>query len=154
MLSALKPFSHALPLIFVLQTLPPTEALDQIYYRDVFEQASRIFSLLILQGVNEPISRSKLAKSADSHLLIVCWLEALPCELQWYLLKQISEWSAFFTLPYYYLRHNRAFSCDLIDAMLEGKNNTFSLPWEIRSIFMENCFIVSALQHGRREKLL
>ena len=41
-------------------------------------------SLLILQGVNEPISRSKLAKSAYSHLLIVCWLEALPCELQWY----------------------------------------------------------------------
>ena len=90
-------------------------------------------SLLILQGVNEPISRSKLAKSADSHLLIVCWLEALPCELQWYLLKQISEWSAFFTLPYYYLRHNRAFSCDLIDAMLEGKNNAFS--WKTVSLF-------------------
>ena len=27
---------------------------------------------------------------------------------------------------------NRAFTA----AMLEGKNNTFSLPWEIRSIFM------------------
>ena len=38
--------------------------------------------------------------------------------------------------------------------MLEGKNNTFSLPWEIRSIFMQNCFIVSALQHGRRENRL
>ena len=24
-----------------------------------------------------------------------------------------------------------------------AKNNTFSLPWEIRSIFMQNCFIVS-----------
>ena len=48
----------------------------------------------------------------------------------------------------------RAFSCDLIAAMLEGKNNTFSLPWEIRSIFMQNCFIVSALQHGCRENPL
>ena len=38
--------------------------------------------------------------------------------------------------------------------MLEGKNNTFSLFWEIRSIFMQNCFIVSALQHGRRENPL
>ena len=38
--------------------------------------------------------------------------------------------------------------------MLEGKNNIFSLPWEIRSIFMQNCFIVSALQHGRRENPL
>ena len=35
-----------------------------------------------------------------------------------------------------------------------GQNNTFSLPWEIRSIFMQNCFIVSALQHGRRENPL
>ena len=34
--------------------------------------------------------------------------------------------------------------------MLEGKNNTFSLR-EIRSFFMRNCFIVSALQHGCRE---
>ena len=34
--------------------------------------------------------------------------------------------------------------------MLEGKNNAFSLPWEIRSIFMPKYFIVSALQHGRR----
>ena len=34
----------------------------------------------------------------------------------------------------------RAFSCDVIAAMLEGKDNTFSLPWEIRSVF-----IVSAL---------
>ena len=33
---------------------------------------------------------------------------------------------------------------DVIAAMLEGKNNTFSLLWEIRSIFMQNCFIVSA----------
>ena len=48
----------------------------------------------------------------------------------------------------------RAFSCDVIAAMLEGKNNTFSLLWEIRSIFMQNCFIVSALQHGRRENPL
>ena len=48
----------------------------------------------------------------------------------------------------------RAFSCDVIAAMLEDKNNTFSLPWEIRSIFMQNCFIVSALQHGRRENPL
>ena len=39
---------------------------------------------------------------------------------------------------------DRAFSCDVIAAMLEGKNNTFSLPWEIRSIFTQNCFIVSA----------
>ena len=45
-------------------------------------------------------------------------------------------------------RQKRAFSCYVIAAMLEGKNNTF----EIRSIFMQNCFIVSALQlHGRRE---
>ena len=28
----------------------------------------------------------------------------------------------------------RSFSCDVIAAMLEGKNNTFSLLWEIRSI--------------------
>ena len=35
-----------------------------------------------------------------------------------------------------------------------GQNYTFSLPWEIRSIFMQNCFIVSALQHGRRENPL
>ena len=48
----------------------------------------------------------------------------------------------------------RAFSCDVIAAMLEGKNNTFSLLWEIRSIFMQNCFIVSALQHGCRENSL
>ena len=48
----------------------------------------------------------------------------------------------------------RAFSCDVIAAMLEAKNNTFSLLWEIRSIFMQNCFIVSALQHGRCENLL
>ena len=48
---------------------------------------------------------------------------------------------------------NRAFSCDVIANRLEGKNNTFSLPWEVRSIFMQNCFIVSALQHGRRENL-
>ena len=38
----------------------------------------------------------------------------------------------------------RAFSCDVIAATLEGKNNTFSLLWEIRSIFMQNCFIVMA----------
>ena len=37
------------------------------------------------------------------------------------------------TLPYF-------LKCDVISAMLEGKNNTFSLPWEIRSIFMQNCF--------------
>ena len=37
--------------------------------------------------------------------------------------------------------------------MLEGKNNTFSLPWGIRSIFMQNCFIVSA-QHGCHENPL
>ena len=49
---------------------------------------------------------------------------------------------------------DRAFSCDVIVAMLEGKNNTFSLPWEITSIFMQNCFIVSALQHGCCEKPL
>ena len=48
----------------------------------------------------------------------------------------------------------RAFSCYVTAAMLEGKNNTFSLPWEISSIFMQNCFIVSALQHGRRENPL
>ena len=53
------------------------------------------------------------------------------------------------------LQHGcRAFSCDVIAAMLEGKNNTFSLPWEVRSIFMQNCFIVSDLQHGRRENTL
>ena len=28
-------------------------------------------------------------------------------------------------------KRNRAFSCDVIAAMLEGKNNTFSLPWEM-----------------------
>ena len=39
--------------------------------------------------------------------------------------------------------YNKAFSCDVIVAMLEGKNNTFGLPWEIRSIFIQNCFIVS-----------
>ena len=33
--------------------------------------------------------------------------------------------------------------CYVIAAMLEGKNNTFFLLWEIRSIFMQNCFIVS-----------
>ena len=38
--------------------------------------------------------------------------------------------------------------------MLEGKNNKFSLLRKIRSIFMQNCFIVSALQHGRRENPL
>ena len=38
--------------------------------------------------------------------------------------------------------------------MLDGKNITFSLLWEIRSIFKQNCFIVSALQHGRRENPL
>ena len=48
----------------------------------------------------------------------------------------------------------RVFSCDVIAAILEGKNNTFPLPWEIRSIFMQNCFLVSALQHGRRENPL
>ena len=48
---------------------------------------------------------------------------------------------------------NRAFSCYVIATMLEGKNNTFSL-WEIRSIFMQNCFIVSALQHGCHENPL
>ena len=36
---------------------------------------------------------------------------------------------------------NRAFSCDIIATMLEGKNNTFSLLWEIRSIFMQNCLL-------------
>ena len=56
----------------------------------------------------------------------------------------------FLSLCYMY----RTFSCDVIAAMLEGQNNTFSLPWEIRSIFMQNCFIVSALQHGRRENTL
>ena len=29
---------------------------------------------------------------------------------------------------------------------------TFSLLWEIRSMFMQNCFNVSALQHGCRAK--
>ena len=54
------------------------------------------------------------------------------------------------------LQHGRreAFACDVIAVMLEGKNNTFSLPWEIRSIFMQNCFIVLALQHGCRENPL
>ena len=37
---------------------------------------------------------------------------------------------------------------------LKGGNNTFSLLWEIRSIFMQNCFVVSALQHGRCENPL
>ena len=54
----------------------------------------------------------------------------------------------------YNLSLYRAFSYNVIAAMLEGKNNTFSLPWEIRSIFMQNCFIVSALPHGRRENPL
>ena len=48
----------------------------------------------------------------------------------------------------------RAFSSDVVAAMLEGKNNTFSLLWEIWSIFMQNCFIVSDLQHGHRENPL
>ena len=48
----------------------------------------------------------------------------------------------------------RAFSRDVIAAMLEGKNNAFSLLWEVRSIFMQNCFIVSALQHGCHENPL
>ena len=39
--------------------------------------------------------------------------------------------------------YNRAFSCYIIAAMLEGKSNT--------SISMQNCFIVSALQHVCRE---
>ena len=38
--------------------------------------------------------------------------------------------------------------------MLEGKNNAFPPFWEIRSIFMQNCFIVSALQHGCSENPL
>ena len=48
----------------------------------------------------------------------------------------------------------RAFLCYVIAAMLEGKSNIFSLLWEIRSIFMQNCFIVSALQRGCRENPL
>ena len=35
---------------------------------------------------------------------------------------------------------NRAFSCDIIVAMLEGKNNTFSLPWEIKIYFYAKLF--------------
>ena len=49
----------------------------------------------------------------------------------------------FFFATDYFKTCYRAFSCDVIAAMLEGKNNTFSLPWEIRCIFMQNCFIVS-----------
>ena len=36
----------------------------------------------------------------------------------------------------------RAFSCDVIATMLEGKNNTFSLPWEKKP----SCKIVSLFQ--------
>ena len=38
--------------------------------------------------------------------------------------------------------------------LLEGKNKTFSLLWEIWSIFIQNCYIVSALQHDCRENPL
>ena len=55
----------------------------------------------------------------------------------------------------YYVTLYRAFSCDVIAAMPEGQNNTFSPLWEIRlAIFMQNSCIVSALQHGRRENPL
>ena len=57
-----------------------------------------------------------------------------------------SEWSTL-SLDLF----NRAFSCYIIAAMLEGKSNTFSLLWEIKYIFMQNCLIVSALQHGHCE---
>ena len=40
---------------------------------------------------------------------------------------------------------NRVFSCDVIAAMLEDKSNT---------VFHAKLFIVSALQHGRRENPL
>ena len=56
-------------------------------------------------------------------------------------------------IPVHYTLY-RAFSYDVIAAMLDGKNNTSSLSWEI--IFMQNCLIVSAtaLQHGRHENPL
>ena len=41
----------------------------------------------------------------------------------------------------------RAFSRDDIAALLESKNNKFSLPWEILSIFMQNCFITCHARH-------
>ena len=53
----------------------------------------------------------------------------------------------FFFATDYFKTCYRAFSCDVIAAMLEGKNDTFSLPWEMRSVFMQNCFIVSDYQH-------
>ena len=35
-----------------------------------------------------------------------------------------------------------------------GGQKQYICVWEIRSIFMQNCFIVSALQHGCRENPL
>ena len=32
--------------------------------------------------------------------------------------------------------------------MLDGRNNTIPLLWETKSVFMQNCLIVSAIQHG------
>ena len=33
-------------------------------------------------------------------------------------------------------------------AMLDGRNNTISPLWEMKSIFMQKSFIVPAMQHG------
>ena len=51
-------------------------------------------------------------------------------------------------------RERSKFSCDVIAAMLEGNTRHFSLPWEIRSISMQNYFIVSVLQHMAAVKTL
>ena len=45
-----------------------------------------------------------------------------------------------------YMQNYTTFSCYVFAAMLEGKNNTFSLPWN----FTQN----SALQHGFHENPL
>ena len=58
---------------------------------------------------------------------------------------------ALLLLPKSFLGVYKAFSCDVIASMFEGKNNTFSLPWEIKSFFHAKLFHCFSLQHGRRE---
>ena len=78
----------------------------------------------------------------------------LPLSAYFLILYSMSvSLKALFALLEQMQRVYRAFSCEVNAAMLEGKNNTFSLPWGIRSIFIQNCFIVSA-QHGCRENPL
>ena len=84
-----------------------------------------------------PFRRRMAVLSAHSKLLVITFLIVNYSQV-----LQGFECSSILTSGEY-----RAFSCDVIPALLEGKNNTFSLLWEIRSIFMQNSFIVSALQH-------